>query len=52
MGKTDKTIDEFIIQPEEVDKVKWIDLHELNDDVRRNPDKYVLSMTGILDLLT
>jgi isopentenyldiphosphate isomerase len=43
--------EKFILQPEEVEKVKWVENDELIRDVRENPDKYVPSMHLILERL-
>lgn len=51
LGKSDKQSDEFILQPEEVEQVKWVSLKELIKDVKNNPAKYVPSMQEILDIL-
>lgn len=51
IGECDWGTDQFVRQPEEVEKVSWINRTELALDVRNNPDKYVPSMASILDLL-
>lgn len=50
-GECDWSADKFIPQPEEVEKVAWVNRAELTQDVADNPDKYVPSMRSILDLL-
>jgi len=47
----DKPEDEFISQPSEVERVRWIDREELIQDVRANPDKYVASIPRVLNEL-
>jgi isopentenyldiphosphate isomerase len=33
----------FVLQPEEVDAVKWVNISELVDDTIKSPDKYISS---------
>lgn len=48
----DKSIDEFTLQPEEVEKIEWIAFSELAKDVENNPDKYVQSMSQVVDIFS
>lgn len=43
-GKTDWSIDRFVLQTEEVEAVRWIDKKELIKDFEKNPAKYIPSM--------
>lgn len=45
--KVDKSADEFIIQKEEVDHVKWISKKELIKEITDNPEQFVPSMRGV-----
>lgn len=47
----DKSEDEFTPQPTEVECVRWIVKEDLVQDVKANPDKYVASMSRVLDEL-
>jgi isopentenyldiphosphate isomerase len=49
-GVSDKRPDEFTLQADEVEKVRWINPKELKDDVADHPDKYVPSMASVLGL--
>jgi isopentenyldiphosphate isomerase len=49
-GVSDKRPDEFTLQADEVEKVRWINPKELKDDVADHPDKYVPSMAYVLEL--
>jgi isopentenyldiphosphate isomerase len=51
MGTCDKREDEFVPQPEEVARVKWIEAKELLQDVETNQDSYVPSMPLILNFV-
>lgn len=42
---------EFKLQEEEVEKVAWVNREWLEEDLNKNPDKYVPSMPDILKLL-
>lgn len=48
-GHCDWPVRQFVPQPEEVEKVLWVRVDELRDDVSTNPDKYVPSMPTVLD---
>ncbi len=50
-GICDWPVDKFRPQPEEVEKLEWIDLDKLTKDVVDNPDKYVPSMKLIIDII-
>lgn len=49
-AKVDKTIDEFIIQKEEVEQIKWIPIDELREDLRKNPQLYAPSAKRGLEI--
>jgi isopentenyldiphosphate isomerase len=40
-----------VLQPTEVEQVKWVDKDEFFEDVRNNPDKYLPTMSLIIDAL-
>jgi len=42
--KVDLDIDSFLIQRSEVDEIKWIKYEKLVEDIKINPDKYLLSL--------
>lgn len=48
IGKCDKETDEFKLQEEEVEQVRWIDVDELKKDVEKHPNIYTPSMPLIL----
>lgn len=47
----DKPESDFIPQPTEVEQVKWIDEDVFFEDARTNPDKYLPTMSLIIDAL-
>lgn len=47
----DKSESEFTPQPTEVEQVKWIDEDEFFEDVHANPDKYLPTMSLIIEAL-
>lgn len=47
---TDKKIEEFTPQPEEVENLKWVSEARLLKDVNNNPDKYIDDFASILAL--
>lgn len=49
--KLDFPIDYFVPQESEVEKLEWIDKEKLILDLKNNPDKYVPSLTKIIDKL-
>ena len=44
----DREIDSFVMQPEEVDGLKWISMDEFMKDLVENPDNYVPNMPQIM----
>lgn len=48
---SDKSEDDFVIQDEELEKVKWIGTEDLINDVKNNPQNYIESMPSIIKLL-
>ncbi|MEK7175921.1 MAG: NUDIX domain-containing protein [Patescibacteria group bacterium] len=48
--KIDKNLDEFKIQEEEVEQLSWISEVKLRKDTEKNPEKYIPSMPGIINL--
>lgn len=47
----DREIKSFVMQPEEVDALKWISMEEFLDDLVQNPSNYVPAMPQIIDQL-
>ena len=47
----DKPENEFVPQPSEVERVKWIDEGEFFEDVQNNPNKYLPTMSLIIEAL-
>lgn len=44
----DKSEGEFVLQLEEVERVAWVDLDWLRNDLKTNPSKYVPSMPFVI----
>lgn len=51
-AKLDKSSNEFIVQEDEVEKVEWIDFESLVKEVESDPEKYIPSMPGIIELFS
>jgi isopentenyldiphosphate isomerase len=51
IGVCNKPAEYFIPQPEEVEKVAWIDLEELRKDLLINPSKYVPNLDVIIEAI-
>jgi len=49
---TDQPIEAFVIQPDEVEQVKWFDRQWLDDDLDRHPEHYTAGFKDTLNLLT
>lgn len=49
-GVIDRNVDEFEIQEEEVEAVKWITPEDLIKDSQQNPDKYLASMPLMIEM--
>ena len=47
----DKPESKFTLQPTEVEQVRWIDEDAFFEDVRTNPDKYLPTMSLIIEAL-
>lgn len=47
----DRDIDSFVMQPEEVDELKWISMEDFLEDLSKNPGNYVPAMPQIIDQL-
>lgn len=47
-GVVDREITNFIRQAEEVDKLAWIDMEQMKQDIQDNPDKYIPTMPAIV----
>lgn len=51
--KIDKSINEFVIQEDEVEQIAWIKKQDLIQDMKQNPDKYASSfLQGIGSLVS
>ena len=49
--QADIPIDDFSLQEDEVEAVKWIDVEELKQDVAKHPEKYVNNLGRLLKTL-
>ncbi len=47
----DRSIEQFVIQEDEVEQIKWINKDDLLLDMKNYPDKYVTSLHSIINLL-
>ena len=47
----DRDIDSFVMQEDEVDELAWVEIEQLKQELRSNPDKYVPAMPQIVDEL-
>lgn len=47
----DRDTDSFVMQEDEVDKLTWIDIGQMKQELKTNPDKYVPAMQQIVDEL-
>ena len=52
VGVIDKNIDQFIVQPEEVEQVAWIPRKKLLRELDSQPEKYIEAMRDIVSLLS
>lgn len=48
----DKHISEFKIQEEEVERIAWMPIGQLNNELKTSPDKYIKAMPTIVELLS
>jgi len=48
--KTDLSIEDFTMQPDEVVALKWISPQNLEQDIKENPEDYLPSMLNYLRL--
>jgi isopentenyldiphosphate isomerase len=44
----DRDIESFTMQKEEVDELMWIDVAQMKDEIKSNPDKYVPAMPQVV----
>lgn len=51
VGVTDKEIDAFTRQVEEVDALLWLDTEQLKKELEENPDKYIPNMQRVVNEL-
>lgn len=49
VGLTDASAEDFIIQQEEVERVKWIGKEALREDFASRPGEYIMEFAGILE---
>lgn len=47
----DRETDSFVMQADEVDALEWIDIEQMKQDLKTNPEKYVPAMHQIVDEL-
>ena len=47
----DRDTDSFTMQADEVDALEWVDIEQMKQELRTNPDKYVPAMQQIVDEL-
>ena len=50
-AECDWSEEQFVLQPTEVEQVRWIDEDAFFEDVRTNPDKYLPTMSLIIEAL-
>lgn len=50
-ANVDREISTFVMQPEEVDELKWISMKDFLDDLAKNPKNYVSMMPLIITQL-
>lgn len=49
MAKIDKPIEEFIIQKDEVEQVKWVSIDDIKTDIQDNPERYTATVSRMID---
>lgn len=49
--KLDRRAEDFVLQKDEVDEVRWVSMEDLKRDMSSNPDDYVFSMWDALRVL-
>lgn len=47
----DRKADTFVMQEDEVDELEWVDVGQMKQELKTNPDKYVPAMQQIIDEL-
>lgn len=47
----DRDTDSFVMQEDEVDELTWIDIEQMKQELKANPDKYVPAMKQIVSEL-
>ena len=47
----DREADTFVMQEDEVDELEWVDVEQVKQELKTNPDKYVPAMQQIIDEL-
>ncbi|MFA6422638.1 MAG: NUDIX domain-containing protein, partial [Candidatus Buchananbacteria bacterium] len=50
LAVVDKPIEDFKIQKEEVEQIRWFSREELENDLEKNPDKYLKGIGGCLEM--
>lgn len=48
----DKSAEEFIIQEDEVEQVKWFNRNELSEELRQHPEKYLRGLEWAVEMLS
>jgi isopentenyldiphosphate isomerase len=51
LAQVDKSITDFIIQKEEVERVEWIDSEQLINEINQGSDKYIPSLAQAIEVL-
>jgi hypothetical protein len=51
MARVDWPIDQFVAQEDEVEKLLWTSISDLEKDVAVNPNKYIASMHDSIAVL-
>lgn len=49
--KLDRDVENFTMQADEVGELEWVDIEQMKQELKTNPDKYVPAMTQIIDKL-
>ena len=47
----DREADTFVMQEDEVDELEWVDVEQMKQELKTNPNKYVPAMQQIVDEL-
>ena len=52
LAVVDKPLEDFFIQKEEVERIRWFDPAELKKDLTENPDNYLKCISQCLDMFS